>query len=66
MKYGTVGAGAVVEEELPSPKLKKLFVNSFGGAGRAPRINKNINYLKFIILLGSMEAVKYVLCAQIL
>ena len=52
MKYGTVGAGAVVEEELPSPKLKKLFVNSFGGAGRAPRINKNIKYyLIFIILI---------------
>ena len=64
MKYGTVGAGAVVEEELPSPKLKKLFVNSFGGAGRAPRINKNINYSSY--LSGSMEAVKCVLGAQIL
>ena len=39
MKYGTVGAAAVVEEELPSPKLKKLLVNSFGGAGRAPETN---------------------------
>ena len=50
MKYGTVGAGAVVEEELPSPKLKKLFVNSFGGAGRAPRVNKNIVNLNFILI----------------
>jgi len=33
MKYETVGAAAVVEEELPSPKLKKLLVIPFGGAG---------------------------------
>ena len=39
MKYGTVGAAAAGEDEVPSPKLKKLLVNSFGGAGRAPRIN---------------------------
>ena len=32
-KYGTVGAA---ELEVPSPRLKKLLVNSLGGAGKAP------------------------------
>ena len=43
MKYGTDGVAAVVEEELPSPpRLKKLLVNSFGGAGKAPKKSHKI------------------------
>ena len=42
---------AAVEVELPSPRLKKLLVNSFGGAGRAPKKEWNnsveVGFIKY-------------------